>query len=530
MPPRAPSATRILSATRTPSAAGPVVVAVCLAASFVTALAAGSGSAADRPQSAPGLRPGSEATAAAPAAPGSDASPPRNSSAADSPAPVVIGRDAQREVALTIYNSDLGLVKDVREVRLPAGLQAVQFHDVAAGIDPTSVSVRSLLAPGALAVVEQSYEFDLLTPQKLLEKFVGREVQLQVGGQLVTARLLGLNNGPVYEIDGKVYLSPPGSPVLPSVPGELIARPTLVWLLQSRDGRPQRLEASYLTSGLSWKANYVVVLNRDDRRADISGWVTLTNTSGATYRDAVLKLVAGDVHRAPKDLRTLDALAPAATRGAAAETAFREEGFLEYHLYTLQGRTTIKDRQTKQVSLLAASGVEVARRLVYYGASHYWRGPMGAPLSNQKVGVFLEVENRQVRGLGLPLPGGVVRVFKADGSGSLQFAGEDVIDHTPRDETVRVKLGEAFDIVGSRRQVEWKRIGTRVYEVEWEVHLRNHKTTPETVWVVEPVPGDWELLRSSHTPERLEAHTLRFEVPVPAGGEEKVIYRVRFRW
>ncbi len=523
----------------------------CLVAGLAAAIAAGPGPAAGRQRGAAESVPDGRAAAAAPALPGAGPSGPRVPPAATlspgeeapgtrpapaaAPAPpappVVIEGDAQRELALTVYSSDLGLVKDVREVRLPVGLRSVQFRDVAAGIDPTSVAVRSLLDPAAIAIVEQQYEFDLLTPQKLLEKFVGREVQLQVGGQLVTARLLALNDGPVYEIDGKIYLSPPGSPVLPSVPGKLVARPTLVWLLESRDGRPQRLEASYLTAGLSWKADYVVVLDKDDRRADVSAWVTLTNTSGATYRDAVLKLVAGDVHRAPKALRALDAAAPAASRAARLEeTTFREEGFLEYHLYTLRGRTTVEDRQTKQVSLLAVRGVGVARRLVYYGASHFWHGPMGAPLADQKVGVFLEVDNRRARGLGLPLPRGIVRVFKADASGGLQLAGEDAIDHTPEDETLRIKLGEAFDVVGARRQVEWKRIGDRVYEVEWEVHLRNRKTTPETVQVVEAVPGDWELLRSSQAPEKPEAHTLRFEVPVPAGGERKVAYRVRFRW
>src|SRR5262249_7747231 len=224
-------------------------------------------------------------------------------------------------------------------------------------------------------------------------------------------------------------------------------------------------------------------------------------------------------------VRAKAALQSSVSGAAAPAREFVSESFFEYHLYTLDGRTTVKDHQTKQLSLLTASDVPVRRELVYYGAQEYYRSPLGTPISNQKVAVLLELKNAKP-GLGIPLPRGKVRVYKADRGGSQQLVGEDWIDHTPKDEQVRVKMGEAFDVIGERVQRDWKRLGPNLYEVEWEVSLRNHKTEDVTVAVVEPVPGDWEVLRSSHTPEKVEAHTLRFAVPVPKDGAAKLTYRV----
>jgi hypothetical protein len=389
-----------------------------------------------------------------------------------------------------------------------------------------------LTDPAGLRILEQNYEYDLLTSEKLLEKYVGRTVRLyQHDGTYHDARLLS-TRGPVFEINGQIHLGSPGRLVLPALPDNLVARPTLVWLLRNRAAEPQRVEASYLTGGITWKADYVLVLDAADRRADLTGWVTLDNRSGATYANAALKLVAGDVHRAPDRARLARAMDVAA-RAPAPEEARREfvsEGLFEYHLYTLDGRTTVKDNQTKQLALMAAAGVGVDKRLYFRGTPEFYRTVHGGPLANQKVAVVLELRNSPAHGLGAPLPRGKVRVYKADASGSQQFVGEDWIDHTPRDERVRITLGHAFDVVGERTQKEWRKLGANLYEVEWEIALRNHKKEPQTVHVVEPVPGDWQVVQATHRWEKPQAHTLTFAVAVPAEGAASLTYRLRLRF
>jgi len=447
-------------------------------------------------------------------------------------APVGVTRDDQREVMVTIYNGNLGLVKDLREARLPAGVHEVQFMDVAALIDPTTVHLKSLTDALGLKILEQNYEYDLLTSQKLMEKYVGRKVRLYQGdGTFHEATLLS-TNGPVFEINGQIHMGHYGRLVLPSLPENLVAKPTLVWLLRNQTARPQRVEASYLTGGITWKADYVMVLNAADTLSDLTGWVTIDNKSGATYGNAALKLVAGDVNRAPDPRREARLLEMAAKAQSAADASrdFKSEGFFEYHLYTLDGRTTIKDNQTKQLSLLAASEVPIAKHLIYYGAQDYYRTPYGVPVSNQKVGVYLDVKNSKENRLGVPLPKGKIRVYKADGSGSQQFIGEDWIDHTPKDERVKIKMGNAFDVVGERTQKDFRKLGSNLYEVEWEISLRNHKSAGQTVTVIEPVPGDWQVLTSSHQYEKIQAHTLKYQIPVPKDGAAKLVYRVRIRF
>jgi hypothetical protein len=446
-------------------------------------------------------------------------------------APLSITREQQRDVMITIYNGNLGLVKDVREVRFPAGLGEVQFMDVAAQIDPTTVHLKSLTDPAGLRILEQNYEYDLLSSAKLMEKYVGKRVRLYgADGTYHEATLLS-TNGPVYDINGQIHLGHHGRLVLPSLPDNLVSKPTLVWLLRSQPERTQRVEASYLTGGITWKADYVMVVNAADTRADLTGWVTIDNKSGATYGNAALKLVAGDVNRA-RD-RVLeghrgDVAAKAASPAARQE--FAAEGFFEYHLYTLDGRTTIKDNQTKQLALLSASEVPVDKHLIYYGAQDYYRNAYGMPVSNQKVAVYFELRNSKENRLGLPLPKGKVRVYKADRSGSQQFIGEDWIDHTPKDERVKIKMGNAFDVVGERTQKDWRKLGSGLYEVEWEISLRNHKSEEQTVTVIEPIPGDWQVLHSTHKYEKVEAHTLKYQIPVPKEGSTKLIYRVRLRF
>jgi hypothetical protein len=448
-------------------------------------------------------------------------------------APQAITRDDQKDLMLTIYNGNLGLVKDTRETRLDAGMLEVQFADVAAQIDPTSVHLKSLTDLSGLKILEQNYEYDLLTSTKLMEKYVGKKVRLyQSNGSYQEATLLS-TSGPVYEINGQIHMGHYGQVVLPALPENLVSKPTLVWLLRNARAAAQRVEASYLTTGINWKADYVMVINAADNRSDLTGWVTIDNKSGATYSDAALKLVAGDINRA-KDRREnvgrMMDMAQKAASPAAAERDFKSEGFFEYHLYTLDGRTTVKDNQTKQLSLMSASDVPVDKHFIYYGAADYYRTQYGVPMSNQKVGVYLELKNSKENRLGLPIPKGRVRVYKADTSGSHQLIGEDWVDHTPKDEKIKIKMGDAFDVVGERTQKDWKRIASNLYEVEWEIGIRNHKKEAVTVEVVEPMPGDWEVIRASHPHEKIQAFTAKWKIPVPKDGEAKLSYRVRVRW
>ncbi len=447
-------------------------------------------------------------------------------------APPSVTRAEQRDVGVTIYNGNLGLVRDVRDLALPAGTSEVRFADVAAQVDPSTVHLRSLSDHAGFRVLEQNYEYDLLSSQKLMEKYVGKKVRLYGSDGTYNDATLLSTQGPVFEINGEIHLGHGGRLVLPSIPDSLVSIPTLVWLLRSERAGTQRVETSYLTGGITWKADYVMVLDDADTRADLTGWVTIDNRSGAAYDNTSLKLVAGDVHRADDGRRVGRAMELAAKAASQTDATrdFATEGLFEYHLYTLDGRTTIKDNQQKQLSLMSAPDVPVAKQLIYYGAQEYYRTTYGVPISNQKVGVFLEIKNSAEHRLGLPLPKGKVRVYKADSSGSQQFVGEDWIDHTAKDERFKIKLGNAFDVVGERTQKDWRRLADNLYEVEWEITLRNHKPTAQTVEVIEPVPGDWEVQRSTHAHEKIESHTLKFELRVPSDGAQVLRYRVRIRF
>jgi len=440
----------------------------------------------------------------------------------------------QTGVSITVYNSNLGLVKDRRELKLPRGRGELRFMDVAAQIIPESVHITSLAEPAPLRVLEQNYEYDLLNPQKLMDKYVGKEVKLYEKNpysereEMISATLVSNNGSPIYRIGSDITFNHPGRVTLPGVPENLIPKPTLVWLLENDLEKSQTVEASYLTGGITWRADYVLTLNRSDERADLSGWVTIDNRSGAAYRDAILKLVAGDVNRVRED--TVYREKAMRMTAAAAPPQFKEQELFEYHLYALERPATIKENQTKQISLLSASSFPVKKELLLAGQNFYYYNPMGDLGEKQKVSVFVELRNSKADGLGMPLPKGTVRVYKEDGDGSLQFIGEDSIDHTPRDEKVRIKLGEAFDVVGSRKQTDWKKIAADTYEAAFEISLRNHKQEDVTVKVIEPVPGDWKMLSSSHEYRKGDAFTAEFQVPVKKDGESTLTHRVRMRY
>ena len=436
----------------------------------------------------------------------------------------------QTDLAITVYNNNLALVRDRRQVAFFPGEVSLTFMDVAQQIQPQTVSLRSITTPGAIRILEQNYEYDLISPQKLMEKYVGRNVRLvnfsnQVGFTEVEAELLSVNQGSVYRVNDEIYLGHPGNVVLPEIPENLIAKPSLIWLLDNEE-TDQEIEVTYLTGGVSWKADYVVRYDEGESLIDIDAWVTLNNQSGAPYVNAQLKLVAGDVNRVLP--QALPMRARGAMAGAPAE-AMAQESFAEYHLYTLPRRTTIKENQSKQVNMFRAQGIGVTKHYEFRGQSHYYSQqiPQFAP---EKVGVFLKFQNEEDNQLGLPLPAGIMRIYQVDSEGALQFSGEDRIDHTPKDEEVTLRMGNAFDVVGERKQVDFTRVSNRVLESSYEIRIRNHKEEAVTVDVVEPMPADWTILRSSIPHEKEDAHTAIFRLPVDPDGETILTYRVRVRY
>ncbi|HEX2455923.1 MAG TPA: hypothetical protein VHI99_19650 [Vicinamibacterales bacterium] len=443
--------------------------------------------------------------------------------------------DDQVELAVTVYNSDIALVRDVRNVQLPSGSFDLNFMDIAATVNPATVHFRSLTEPQRVHVVEQNYEYDLLEPDKLLRKYVGRDVTLvrtvQDAGttrqEEVKARLLSYNEQPVWKIGNEIVTGLHADHIrFPQLPENLFSRPTLIWTLDNSGATRHRVEASYLAGKLSWNADYVLTVARDDKTADLDGWVTLGNGSGTAFRNAKLQLVAGDLNRVRAVIAGM--MKDAVAQRAAAREEMTQESFSEYHLYTLGHKTTINNNETKQVSMLNGTGVPVAKRYVVDGQAFYYRNVQhpGAPLKDV-VQVYYQFKNDAKAGLGMPMPAGTVRVYQADSSGGVQFAGEDRIDHTPKDETLKLKIGNAFDVVCERNQIDFEKIASGTYEIEYEITLRNHKAVPISVEVNEPIGGTWRMLRSSHEWTKTAAWASQFTVPVAADGTAVLKYRVR---
>ncbi len=444
--------------------------------------------------------------------------------------------DDQTGVEVTVYNNNLGLVKDVRKLQLPSGTGELQFMDVASSIMPETVHVKSLTKPDALAILEQNYEYDLINQSKLLDKYIGKDITLidrnefQDREREVTATVLSNNDGPIYKIDGKIYLGHPGIRVLPELPQDLIARPTLTWMYANEAEDAHTVEVSYLTQNLTWKADYVLEVNAEDTGADLAGWVTVDNRSGAAYRNAKLKLIAGEVNRVQPDQGDYKHLMRQARMTVATmdmAEGFAEQAFFEYHIYDLERPTTVKDNQTKQINLLEASGIAVEKELVVEGQTSYFFQSFTNQDLKQPVQVKIKFKNEKNNRLGMPLPAGIMRLYKKDQAGSLQFVGEDRIVHTPKDEEVRLKIGEAFDVTAERKQTDYQQLSSKVRETEWELTLKNHKEQDVVVKVIEPMIGDWKVVRSSHPHEKIEAFKIRFDVPVKKDETVKITYRVR---
>jgi len=439
------------------------------------------------------------------------------------------------DLGVTVYSGGFGLIRETRSFALSKGRSELEFAGVAGTIQPETVQVHVVGAAPGLRVLEQSYQYDLLSPTKLLEKYVGRNVRVLRWSEAKgrdeerDAVVLSAGEPPILRIGDEISWAFPGRISFPEIPKTLIAKPTLVWLVDSPAER-QKIEVSYLANQLSWKADYVLVVNDADSAGDLNGWVTLDNQSGSAYANAKVQLVAGDVNRIRAALYKDRMVLAAESRAAMAPPQFREEGLFEYHLYTLERTTTLLENEQKQIALLEASGIKLAKRLVLRGEPAYFRMQTGELGATSKVAVSLEFENRASEKLGMPLPKGIVRVYKRDKSGGRQFLGEDEIDHTPRDERVRIRVGDAFDVVGERKQMDYKVIGSCRSESAWQIDLRNHKDEKVEVDVVEPASGDWEIVSSSQKATKEDARTFSFRVPVPARGTARVEYRVRVRY
>ncbi|MDP9339920.1 MAG: DUF4139 domain-containing protein [Acidobacteriota bacterium] len=446
----------------------------------------------------------------------------------------------QTDLNVTVYNSNIALVRDVRQLTLPSGLFSLKFADIAATVNPATVHFRSLTEPDKLSVIEQNYEYDLLDPAKLLHKYVGREVTLvrsyrENGGikhEDVKATLLADNNGPVWKIGNDIVTGGNNESYrFPEVPANLYERPTLLMSLENSGSRKQQIEASYLAGNLSWNADYVLTVGREDKAADLDGWVTLANTSGTAFHNARLQLVAGDLNRLPERGRMVRNMGAAVGGMARKDAQFQQESFSEYHLYTLGRRTSVEDKETKQISLLQGTGVPTEKLFIVNGQNYYYHAVQnpGQPLKDP-VMVYYKFKNEQKAGLGMPMPAGNVRVYQKDSKGGVLFIGEDRIEHTPKDETVTVHIGNAFDIVEERKQTDYKRIDGHTWEMEFEIKLRNHKDTPIVVEVNEPIGGDWEMLSSSFKATKTAAFAAQFHVPVAKDGTSVLTYRIRAKW
>jgi hypothetical protein len=444
--------------------------------------------------------------------------------------------DDQVDLGVTVYNSDIALIRDARNLQLARGTSDLRFMDIAATVNPATVHFRSVSEPASVSVLEQNYEYDLLEPDKLLRKYVGRDVTLvrvredagSTGEEEVKARLLSYNAAPVWQIGKEIVTGLHADHIrFPELPDTLYSRPTLIWTLQNTGADRHRVEASYLAGKLGWSADYVLRVARDDKSGDLDGWVTVTNGSGTSFRNAKLQLVAGDLNRVRQEMGKMMMDEARMSRNQAA-APMAQESFSDYHLYTLARKTTINNSQTKQVSMLEGTAIPVHKRYVVDGQAFYYRNAQhpGAPLKDV-VQVYYQFKNEQPHGLGVPMPAGVVRVYQDDSKGGLQFVGEDRIDHTPKDETLNVKIGNAFDVVAERRQIDFEKIAANVYEVEYEVTVRNHKSGAIGVEVNEPIGGTWRILRSSHEWTKTDAWAAQFKLSVAAESAATLKYRVR---
>jgi hypothetical protein len=438
----------------------------------------------------------------------------------------------QTAVAIAIYNDDLALVRDSRRIALERGRNRLALVDVSGKLRAET----ALLAPldgTQIRLIEQNLEFDLLTPAKLLEKSVGKEITIvkthpQTGEETrLRALVLSTASGVVLKIGNEIHTTPPGRIVFDSVPPNLRDRPTLTIDLEADRAGTVAAELTYLTGGLSWSADYVAQLNDKEDRLDLSGWVTLVNRSGTSYRSAKLQLVAGDPNRVRAGMarERMDERRPATPK-----SAMRSEAVFDYHLYELDRPTTIAENQQKQVALLTANGVVAQKEYRLESVGQYYRSRYTVP-GTLKADIWIHLANTKESQLGLPLPRGVIRVYKRDSAGKAVFVGEDQINHTAEGERIRLKVGQAFDVSGIRTQTDFKsEVSWNIYESAYRLELNNAKNEPVVVTIAEQIPGDWQVIQQSLPHGKVTSNLAEWKVPVPAKGKAELTYRVRIKF
>jgi len=440
---------------------------------------------------------------------------------------IIISQESdQRSVSITVYNADLGVIKDVREIEIKSGLSEIQLTDVAQRIDPTSVHINF-----NGEVLEQNYQYDLVSMDKILRKYVDRTVQLiSDKGEFIEGTLLSVNGLQIVlqKKDGGLLMLPNAGKYqisVGSLPDGLITRPTLVWLINSAGSGKQNVEVSYQTKGMNWHAEYVVVLNEDDTALDLNSWVSVENRSGATFNNAKLKLVAGDLNL----IQEKPGFAGVYTDGYRVEKSmarqeqFQEKDFFEYHIYDLQRKTTLANNETKQISLFEAENVKATKKFFYRSGAGYSRKAS----RKGKVSVIVVFENSEDYNLGKPMPKGKVRVYKSDGD-ALEFIGEDLIDHTPKKEEIKLKIGDSFDIVVEEVQTENKKISSTVTDQSYEITIKNRKKENITVEVERMLGLYWEILSTSHDFKKKDSQNIVYQIPVKANGETVLKFKVRY--
>lgn len=437
----------------------------------------------------------------------------------------MLAGDDQKSVSVTVYNQNLGVIKDVREFDISKGLSTISLTDVAQLIDPTSVHINF---DGS--VLEQNYQYDLVSMSKILQKYIDNDIQL-IGknGEFIEGTLLSSYGSQIVlqKDDGGLLMIPDINEYrfsVASLPDGLKTKPTLVWTINADKSGKQDVEVTYQTNGMNWHAEYVALLNEDDTALDLNSWVSLDNNSGTTYNNAKLKLIAGDVNRVAERKNVyVDGLKREMSVAAIADEQFAEQAFFEYHIYNLQRPATITNNETKQISLFESDNVKAEKKYYYRSGSSY------GTREGNKVSVIVEFNNSKESGLGVPMPKGKVRVYKSDGE-SVEFIGEDLIDHTTKKEDVKLKIGEAFDIVVDEKQTENKKITDRVYERAWEMTFKNRKGEDIIVDVEKYLGFGWEVLSSSLDYDKKDAQTITYRVPVKADDETVLKLKVRFSY
>jgi hypothetical protein len=445
-----------------------------------------------------------------------------------------------KNVSVTVYNQNFGIVREVRNLTLKDGVNFLRFEDVAEKIDPTTVSFKSLTAPDSVAVVEQNYQYDVLNAATVLTKSVGKKLTVKHylnDGRVSTdtGTLLAPPHQPgnlIIKTDTGVVLNATGEVEINELPSGMVPKPSLLWKLMSQKVGEHTGEIAYQTQGLNWHCDYVAIVDDSETKTDLNGWVTIDNRSGASYKNAALKLLAGDVHLAQVSNIAYDIPDErhyTAGQEERHQKSFQENSFSEYHLYSLNGHTDLNDKETKQISLFSADNIGAKKRYVFDSQTAIYI-PMHESDDErlQKVAVKLEVQNSENNGLGMPLPKGRVRIFKKDKDGALQLIGEDDLDHTPVDEKVRLKLGDSFDLVALHK--ETNRVAQSSKDnrsrASYEITLRNHKKTDVTIDCIEHANGQWKITDSSQPYIKKTADVFEFAVPVLAGGEAKVTYTI----